>query len=113
MRPSSGRSKPAIIRNVVVLPQPDAPSREKNSPLAMSRSIPATAVTSSKRWPPPPRRTAPPAGASSSCPDRPFIPSACHRGRQAAQVRDEPIYVGVRVLHRHEPLLDFAPWGQE
>ena len=32
--PSSGCSKPAIIRRVVVLPQPIGPSRVKNSPLA-------------------------------------------------------------------------------
>ena len=32
MRPLSGRSKPAIRRSVVVLPQPDGPSSEKNSP---------------------------------------------------------------------------------
>ena len=30
--PSEGCSKPAIIRSVVVLPQPDGPSIEKNSP---------------------------------------------------------------------------------
>ena len=30
--PSSGRSKPAIIRSVVVLPQPEGPSTVKNSP---------------------------------------------------------------------------------
>ena len=34
MRPLVGCSKPAIIRSVVVLPQPDGPSIEKNSPLA-------------------------------------------------------------------------------
>ena len=32
MRPSSGSSKPAIMRNVVVLPQPEGPSSAKNSP---------------------------------------------------------------------------------
>ena len=31
----SGSSKPAIIRSVVVLPQPDGPSRVKNSPAAI------------------------------------------------------------------------------
>ena len=31
-RPSVGSSKPAIIRSVVVLPEPDGPSIEKNSP---------------------------------------------------------------------------------
>ena len=30
--PSSGRSKPAISRSVVVLPEPDGPSSVKNSP---------------------------------------------------------------------------------
>src|SRR2546421_2750274 len=49
--PWVGSSKPAIIRIVVVLPQPDGPSREKNSPSRMSRSIPATAViTSPRAW---------------------------------------------------------------
>jgi hypothetical protein len=31
--PSVGHSKPATIRKEVVLPQPDGPSNEKNSPL--------------------------------------------------------------------------------
>ena len=31
-RPAVGSSKPAIIRSVVVLPEPDGPSIEKNSP---------------------------------------------------------------------------------
>src|SRR5215471_16520077 len=43
MRPSSGVSKPAIMRKVVVLPQPDGPSRAKNSPAAIVRSTPSTA----------------------------------------------------------------------
>ena len=30
--PAVGRSKPAIIRSVVVFPHPDGPSSEKNSP---------------------------------------------------------------------------------
>src|SRR4051794_39084942 len=46
MRPRVGSSKPAIIRSTVVLPDPDGPSNEKNSPGAMSRSMPATASTS-------------------------------------------------------------------
>ena len=32
IRPSSGRSKPATSRSAVVLPQPDGPSSERNSP---------------------------------------------------------------------------------
>jgi hypothetical protein len=46
MRPSDGVSKPAIMRKVVVLPDPDGPSIEKNSPSRMSRLIPETASTS-------------------------------------------------------------------
>lgn len=43
MVPLVGASKPAIIRSTVVLPDPDGPSMEKNSPSAISRSTPATA----------------------------------------------------------------------
>ena len=48
--PSVGRSNPAIIRRVVVLPQPDGPSNEKNSPDGIFRLMPATAVKSPKRF---------------------------------------------------------------
>ena len=48
--PSVGRSNPAIIRSVVVLPQPEGPSSEKNSPGGMSRLMPATAVKSPNRF---------------------------------------------------------------
>ena len=34
IRPPVGSSKPPIIRSVVVLPQPDGPRSEKNSPAA-------------------------------------------------------------------------------
>ena len=44
-RPSLGCSKPATIRSVVVLPQPDGPSSEKNSPCLMSRSRSSTAAS--------------------------------------------------------------------
>src|SRR5262245_3108369 len=37
--PSVGDSKPAMTRSVVVLPQPDGPSKVRNSPGAMSRSM--------------------------------------------------------------------------
>ena len=43
--PALGSVKPAIIRSVVVLPHPEGPSREKNSPLAMSRSRLSTTVS--------------------------------------------------------------------
>ena len=48
-RPAVGSSKPAIIRSTVVLPEPDGPSIEKNSPSRISRSRPSTAVTDPKR----------------------------------------------------------------
>src|SRR5690348_13838535 len=40
--PSSGCSKPAINRSEVVLPQPDGPRRDRNSPL---RTFSVTALT--------------------------------------------------------------------
>ena len=38
MRPAVGSSNPAIMRSVVVLPQPDGPMIEKNSPRSICRS---------------------------------------------------------------------------
>src|SRR5438034_1957150 len=43
--PPVGRSKPAIIRRVVVLPQPDGPRKDTNSPRATSRLKSSTAAT--------------------------------------------------------------------
>ena len=55
MRPSSGTSKPAIIRRVVVFPQPLGPSSEKNSPsriasvtLRTASALPKRLLTSSR-----------------------------------------------------------------
>ena len=44
--PDVGISKPAIMRRHVVLPLPDGPSIEKNSPSAISSETPSTATTS-------------------------------------------------------------------
>src|SRR6476646_9324154 len=46
IRPEVGASKPPIIRRVVVLPQPDGPSKLKNSPSRTSRSMWSTATAS-------------------------------------------------------------------
>ena len=46
MVPALGAMKPAIMRKVVVLPQPEGPSSETNSPSCRSRSMPSTAATS-------------------------------------------------------------------
>src|SRR5437867_3857582 len=48
--PASGRSKPAITRSVVVLPQPEPPTRETSSPWPISRESPSTAVDAPKRF---------------------------------------------------------------
>ncbi|GAA5011933.1 hypothetical protein GCM10025734_56920 [Kitasatospora paranensis] len=42
--PEVGSSRPAIMRRVVVLPQPEAPSRAKNEPCGTVRSRGWTAV---------------------------------------------------------------------
>src|SRR6266550_1747492 len=46
MRPDVGSSRPAIIRSVVVLPQPDGPSRQKKSPSRTSNVESRTAAKS-------------------------------------------------------------------
>ena len=50
MRPASGASKPAIMRRVVVLPQPLGPSIEKNSPPGIVIVTSFTATTSPNRF---------------------------------------------------------------
>ncbi|CAB4952560.1 unannotated protein [freshwater metagenome] len=46
MLPAVGSSKPAIIRSVVVLPQPEGPSSAKNEPLGIVSDKSSTAVKS-------------------------------------------------------------------
>src|SRR6185295_14484985 len=46
--PEVGSSKPASMRSNVVLPQPEGPSREKNSPRRMSNDTSSTALTGPK-----------------------------------------------------------------
>src|SRR5579884_3330530 len=91
------------MRSVVVLPQPDAPSSEKNSPAGMSRSMPLTAGT-------PPNALA--RATSEIAP--PVMPaSAGDRGREAGEVADEPVDVGLVVLDGQQPLLHLPPRRQE
>src|SRR4029079_10272749 len=47
IEPSSGSSKPPIIRSVVVLPHPDGPRSAKKEPAGISSEMPFTAVTPS------------------------------------------------------------------
>ena len=49
MRPASGKSRPAIRRRSVVLPEPEGPSRARSSPSAISRERSLTAAKASKR----------------------------------------------------------------
>src|SRR3954469_8935686 len=49
MSPLEGCSNPAIMRSVVVLPEPDAPRSVRNSPAATRSVMPSTAATSPKR----------------------------------------------------------------
>ena len=46
--PEVGSSSPAIMRSVVVLPQPDGPSRQKNSPFSTVKVESFTATKSPK-----------------------------------------------------------------
>ena len=46
--PAVGGSKPAIIRSVVVLPQPDGPRNETNSPRSAARLKSSTATVGPK-----------------------------------------------------------------
>src|SRR5690349_8214777 len=48
MRPRLGSTKPATICSVVVLPQPEGPSSERNSPFSIDSDRPSTAVKSPK-----------------------------------------------------------------
>src|SRR5947207_5757553 len=48
IRPRVGSSRPAIMRSVVVLPQPEGPSRQKNSPSLTVKVESFTATNSAK-----------------------------------------------------------------
>jgi len=49
IEPSLGFSKPATSRSAVVLPQPDGPTRIRNSPSAISSDRSSSATTSSEK----------------------------------------------------------------
>src|SRR5262249_25846830 len=92
----SGVSKPAIMRSVVVLPQPLGPSSEKNSPSAISSVTSFTAACPAKRLLTPdraiatlasePMREANPAhGALTRC------LTNCREGAPRARGRRQPV----------------------
>src|SRR5215218_8936514 len=123
MRPALGCSNPATSRRVVVLPQPEGPSRENSSPPCTCRSMPSTAVTSSNRLTSPTSRTSPPPipPLSATVPRRDRKPLRPSRGRRSGaegvgeggEVRQEPVHVVGGVLGGDQPLLGLAPRGQE
>src|SRR5688572_11293032 len=60
-RPAVGSSRPATIRNVVVLPQPEGPRRAKKEPCGTVRERSSTATKSPKCLDTPSSRRSPPA----------------------------------------------------
>ena len=88
-----GRSKPAISRSVVVLPQPDGPSMVKNSPGGTCRSMPLTATASPKRLTRSTSRMSPSLMRVTPCPSRvadrrgPAPRRASGRGRRRRRAR--------------------------
>src|SRR5213594_2984230 len=87
--PASGRSKPAIRRSVVVLPQPEPPTRETSSPRLISRQSPSAAID-------PPKRLVRPARLMRTSARELFQPAL-----------DEPVLVG-RIAGLHEVEVDQA-----
>src|SRR4249919_2448852 len=71
MVPDVGVSRPATIRNVVVLPHPEGPSRAKKEPVGTSRSRSSTALKVPKSLVRPrssrPAAATPSAGEASVC----------------------------------------------
>src|SRR5215468_916394 len=90
MRPSVGASNPAIIRRHVVLPEPDGPSIEKNSPSRTSRSTPSTAVTVPNRLTMPSMRTATPSPAVEGVPGAASATVVCGSSVMGAQSDGAP-----------------------
>src|SRR5580700_5337459 len=71
MRPDVGSSNPATSRRVVVLPQPDGPRSEKNSPPATDRSMLSTAAA----WPWWNRFVSPTSSMPAAMPSSPYLRS--------------------------------------
>src|SRR5881628_17595 len=105
--PSVGRSNPAIMRSVVVLPHPDGPSSEKNCPAGMSRSMPSTAGIPANDLASWCSRIAPPLIRPAPSPRR------GDRGGERGEVARETVDIVDRVLNRQQPLLHLPPWREE
>src|SRR4029434_298179 len=92
--PASGSTSPATMRSTVLLPQPEGPSRERNSPGAASRETSATATTGPNALRSPETRSA---GAA------PLTAADASRARPGSP-RDlaPPARRPLRALRRHE-----------
>src|SRR5438128_5481229 len=90
--PASGRSRPAIRRSVVVLPQPEPPTRETSSPRPISRESPSTAIDAPKRL------------------VRPVRSMRTSAGELFEPALDEPVLVG-RIARPHEVDVDQVHLG--
>src|SRR6478735_7030462 len=91
--PEVGVSRPATIRSVVVLPQPDGPRRAKNEPFGMSRSSSRTAVNAPNDFVTP-RSRSPSYVAPSAVGDA--VSTTCDIGPVSFVLR------GLLVVERHE-----------
>src|ERR1700729_3686156 len=99
--PGVGPSNPATSRSVVVLPHPDGPSSEKNSPPATCRSIASTATTSSKRLVSATNVTSP----ATAPPSVAVVMILAGRARARRRLGDEARRLPLRPLQKHAPLL--------
>src|SRR5262249_8959167 len=98
--PSLGSMKPEIMRRMVVLPQPDGPRNEKNSPSLIVRFSWRTATNSPKRFTTPMKARSfamrlPPATAT-----MPRSPLRCSVGRRNAAAHHHSIGIGAEVTRQ-------------
>src|SRR5437867_3945551 len=92
--PASGSTSPATMRSTVLLPHPEGPRRERNSPGAASRDTSSTATTAPKDLR---SRRTPSAGAA------PLTAGATLRAeRRSSRDLAPPSLRPLRELPRHE-----------
>src|SRR5439155_15627833 len=114
--PDVGRSSPAIMRSRVVFPEPEEPSKTRNSPSRIDRSTPSTAWRSPKyffslRISTP--ATAPPASSRSRVPPspRPPVPPVPLEPTRLLFLTLAAVGRGVgRLRQAHRRVVDDAVW---
>src|SRR5438270_245829 len=98
MSPAVTSSSPAIIRRVVVFPQPDGPTRMQNSRSRMVSSIPATASTSPKRLTTRSRTTSAMVGVGRRSDGAKLLLGVVHGGADGFALRHFEVLVDVGVV---------------